>query len=164
MVNVLFVCTGNICRSPTADGVFAHLVEEEGLSDRIGTDSCGTIDFHAGEAPDPRSQETALQYGVDISHLRARQFQYEDFERFHYIMAMDDDHLHTVSLARPKDYEGRLELFCQYAPKRREKEVPDPYYGGVKGFEKVFKLVSDASEGLLDAIVREHFPDHDRAG
>ncbi len=164
MVNVLFVCMGNICRSPTAEGVFAHFVNEAGLVDRIGTDSAGTISEHTGEPPDERAQETALKHGIDIGHLRARQFRADDFDRFEYILAMDRENLHQLNLARPDEFEGRLQLFCDFAPKLKGKEVPDPYYGGAKNFEKVFRLVSLASEGLLDAILREHYPDHARGG
>ncbi|MDK1046207.1 MAG: low molecular weight protein-tyrosine-phosphatase [Anaerolineales bacterium] len=166
MVKVLFVCMGNICRSPMAEGVFAHFVSEAGLADLISTDSAGTIGDHMGQPPDERAQETALKYGVEIEHLRARQFRADDFDRFHYILAMDKVNLHQLNLARPDAFEGRLQLFCDFAPKLkgRGNEVPDPYFGGAKGFEKVFRLVSVASEGLLDAILREHYPDHARGG
>lgn len=160
MVRVLFVCMGNICRSPTAEGVFVHMVEDRGLDGLIGADSAGTIAEHTGEAPDPRAQETALRYGVDLSSIRARQFCFEDFETFQYILAMDEENLHQLRLALPADYAGTLGLFCDYAGGRKEKEVPDPYFGGGKGFEKVFKLVSEASQGLLENILLEHYPDH----
>jgi protein-tyrosine phosphatase len=162
-VSVLFVCTGNICRSPTAEGVFAHLVRERGFADRIDTDSAGTIDYHAGEAPDHRAQETALRYGVDIGDLRARQVSKEDYTRFHYILAMDREHLRLLRLGQPKGHDARVQLFCEYTVKRRESEVPDPYYGGPRDFEDVFALVRDASEGLLEAIVAEHFAEDARS-
>ncbi len=164
MVKVLFVCMGNICRSPTAEGVFAHFVTEAGLVELIGTDSAGTIAYHEGEPPDERAQETALNHGIDIAHLRARQFQADDFDRFQYILAMDGENLHQLRLARPDEYQGCLELFCDFAPSRKGKDVPDPYHGGPKGFENVFRLVSEASAGLLNAILREHYPDHARGG
>lgn len=164
MVKVLFVCMGNICRSPTAEGVFAHFVNEAGLVDLIGADSAGTIAEHTGEPPDERAQETALEHGIEIGHLRARQFRADDFDRFQYILAMDRENLHQLNLARPDEFEGRLQLFCDFAPKRKGKEVPDPYFGGPMGFEKVFELVTEVSEGLLDAILREHYPDHARGG
>ena len=164
MVNVLFVCMGNICRSPTAEGVFAHSVSETGLAELIGTDSAGTIANHTGEPPDERAQETALEHGIEIGHLRARQFRADDFGRFQYILAMDRENLHQLNLARPDEFQGRVQLFCDFASKRKGKDVPDPYFGGAEGFEKVFQLVSEAAEGLLDAIVREHYPDHARGG
>lgn len=161
-VNVLFVCMGNICRSPTAEGVFATLVERRGFSERIGVDSAGTIDYHAGEPPDPRAQEMAQHYGIDIGHMRARQFRFEDFERFDYILAMDRENLRHLNLAKPEGYAGHLGLFCDFAPHRKEDEVPDPYFGGSQGFRRVYDLISEASEGLLQAIVTEHFPEHAR--
>ena len=164
MVNVLFVCMGNICRSPTAEGVFAHSVNEAGLVDLIRTDSAGTIAYHAGEPPDERAQETALSHGIEIGHLRARQFCADDFDRFQYILAMDRENLHQLRLARPDAYQGRLQLFCDFAAKRKGKDVPDPYHGGPKGFENVFRLVSEASAGLLNVILREHYPDDARGG
>ena len=162
MVNVLFVCMGNICRSPTAEGVFAHCVREAGVTDLIGTDSAGTIDYHEGEAPDERAQMTAYKHGVRIGHLRARMFRPEDFERFEYILAMDRDNLNKLMLARPDDYPGQLQLFGDFSCENRGGEVPDPYNGGPRGFEKVFELVSEASEGLLEAILQEHYPDYAR--
>ena len=164
MIKVLFVCMGNICRSPMAEGVFARMVKEQELDHLIETDSAGTIDFHKGEAPDERAQKTALQRGVNIAHLRARQFRADDFDAFRYILAMDHENLRQLELARPDDFQGRLQLFCDYAPDGSEKEVPDPYFGGPKGFEQVFDLVSQASEGLLDLILREHYPAYARSG
>ena len=164
MVHVLFVCLGNICRSPTAEGVFAHAVNAAGLSDRIAADSAGTIAFHEGEPPDGRAQETALKHGVKIGHLRARQFRAKDFDRFDYVLAMDGGNLRHLNLARPKEFEGRVQLFLDFASKRKGEEVPDPYDGASEGFEKVFQLVSEASDGLLEAILREHYPDHARGG
>lgn len=161
-INVLFVCMGNICRSPTAEGVFTNLVRRGGFEGRIGVDSAGTIDYHAGEAPDPRAQEMALKHGIDLSRLRARQFSFDDFARFQYILAMDRENLRNLELAAPGDYQGRLQLLCDYAPHRKEREVPDPYFGGAGGFERVFRLIHAASEGLLQAIVAERFPEHAR--
>src|SRR5262245_2384174 len=139
-INVLFVCTGNICRSPTAEGVFAHLVRERGFVDRIATDSAGTIDEHAGEAPDSRTLRTALKYGVDLSHLRARLVRKEDYKKFHYLIAMDRDHLRLLKMGQPSDHRARIQLFCDFVPHRKEREVADPYYGGLKDFEHVFEL------------------------
>jgi len=161
-IDVLFVCMGNICRSPTAEGVFAKLVRDAGLVDRIRTDSAGTLDYHAGEPPDPRAQATAETYGIDISMLRARQVRAEDFVRFHYILAMDQDNLRHLKMATPRGHTGHVGLFCEFARRHDVLEVPDPYYGGGDGFRHVFELVHDASEGLLEWIVQEHFPAHAR--
>ncbi len=159
-INVLFVCTGNICRSPTAEGVFMHLVRERGLEGRIEADSAGTTDYHAGEPPDRRSQDAALRYGVDIGHLRARIFRREDYKRFHYILALDREHLRLIRRGEAPGHRARIALLCDFLPDRSVSEVPDPYYGGLSGFDSVFELVRDASAGLLDAIVAEHFTDH----
>ena len=152
MVNVLFVCMGNICRSPSAHGVFQDLVNREGLKDHFEIDSCGTLSFHTGDAPDPRSQRTALKRGFDISHLRARQFNAQDFTHFDYILGMDEDNMYELRAACPVAFQDKLQLFCTYATQHSEDEVPDPYYGGAHGFEHVFDLVLDASEGLLKHI------------
>ena len=152
MVKVLFVCMGNICRSPSAHGVFQDLVTREGLQDQFEVDSCGTLSFHTGDAPDPRSQKTANARGFDISHLRARQFNQHDFKHFDYILAMDNDNLRELLQACPEALQHKVELFCPYATTFSESEVPDPYYGGSQGFEHVFDLVLDASEGLLRHI------------
>lgn len=152
MVKVLFVCMGNICRSPSAHGVFQDLVNREGLKDRFEIDSCGTLDFHTGNSPDPRSQRTAKERGFDISHLRARQFNAQDFKYFDYVIAMDHDNLYELRQACPDALHDKLQLFCAYATLHSEEEVPDPYYGGPQGFEHVFDLILDASEGLLQHI------------
>jgi protein-tyrosine phosphatase len=159
-VHVLFVCTGNICRSPTAEGAFMHLVRERGFEGRIEADSAGTTDYHAGEPPDRRAQETALRYGVDIGHLRARIFRKEDYKRFHYILALDREHLRLIRMGETPRHQARIALLCDFLRDGRVSEVPDPYYGGLSGFDSVFQLVHDACEGLLDSIVAEHFADH----
>jgi protein-tyrosine phosphatase len=155
-VSVLFICMGNICRSPTAHGVFRALVEREGLSDSIVTDSAGTIAYHVGEPPDRRARETAVKRGIDLSDLRARKAISEDFECFDYLMAMDRDNYRDLMAICPPGYEDRLHLFMDFAPQRPEKEVPDPYYGGVAGFDRVFDMVEEASRGLLDHILQQH--------
>lgn len=147
---------GNICRSPTAHGVFRALVEREGLSDSIVTDSAGTIAYHVGEPPDRRARETAVKRGIDLSDLRARKAISEDFECFDYLMAMDRDNYRDLMAICPPGYEDRLHLFMDFAPQRPEKEVPDPYYGGVAGFDRVFDMVEEASRGLLDHILQQH--------
>ena len=156
MVNVLFVCMGNICRSPTAEGVFSRLVEEQGLIDKIGIDSAGTHAYHTGEAPDSRAQQSALKRGIDISHLRARKASAKDFERFDYVIAMDYDNLSHLESICPEEHNEKLVLFLEYGSQSDVKEVPDPYYGGPLGFERVLDLVEDASRGLLETILSRH--------
>lgn len=155
-VQVLFVCMGNICRSPTAEGVFRHIVEEEGLADKIGIDSAGTHAYHVGEKPDPRARETALQRGIDLSTLRARRVLAEDFATFDYILAMDEDNYAGLSSICPAGMEAKLHLFLSFAPGLRETEVPDPYYGGQHGFDRVFDMVAEASRGLLQDIQEKY--------
>jgi protein-tyrosine phosphatase len=150
--NVLFVCTGNICRSPTAEGVFLHLVRSRNLEGRIGTDSAGTGAWHVGEAPDPRSQETALARGIDISGQRARKVRTEDFRDFELILAMDSSHLHSLCAACPAAHADRLRLFMEFAPETGISDVPDPYYGTGDGFTRVFDMIEAASEGLMRHI------------
>ncbi len=151
-VKVLFVCMGNICRSPTAEGVFKGLVEEEGLSHLIETDSAGTHSYHIGAEPDSRAQEVALSRGYDLSTLRGRQFVSDDFKHFDYVLAMDVDNYNNMQAIKPGDATASLHLFLEFATTHNEKEVPDPYYGGAKGFERVFDMVEDASRGLLNRI------------
>lgn len=152
-VHVLFVCLGNICRSPSAEGVFRHIVRNAGLEDRIHIDSCGTGDWHVGNAPDDRARQKALQRGIDISGLRARQFRASDLERFDYVLVMDRQNLADVRDVWRQNGGTEPELFLSYGRSEHD-EVPDPYYGGDKGFETVLDLIEDASEGLLDAIRR----------
>lgn len=152
MVRVLFVCMGNICRSPTAQGVFRNLVEREGMSHLISTDSAGTIDYHRGKAPDRRARETATKRGLDISDLRARQALAEDFLEFDYVLAMDRDNYADLLEICPPGHEEKLHLFLDFAPQLGLREVPDPYYGGPAGFERVFDMVEAAAVGLLEKI------------
>jgi len=154
-VRVLFVCLGNICRSPTAHGVFQYLVEQAGLADEIAVDSCGTGGWHAGEAPDARATAEARARGYDLSPLRARQVTGDDFSHFDYILGMDHSNLRDLRELCPDDYQGHLGLFLQFAEMDVE-EVPDPYYGGAAGFGHVLNLVEAASHGLLEAIRRAH--------
>ncbi|MFK8048875.1 MAG: low molecular weight protein-tyrosine-phosphatase [Halioglobus sp.] len=155
-MKVLFVCLGNICRSPTAHGVFEHLVAQRGLGNRIEVDSCGTGDWHIGHAPDPRASAEASNRGYDLSHLRARQVVKEDFERFDYILAMDKQNLADLKAMQPQNYTGRLDLFMTFAADTDVKEVPDPYYGGDQGFAEVLDLIESASDGLLRDMGFEH--------
>jgi protein-tyrosine phosphatase len=154
-IKVLFVCMGNICRSPTAQGVFRHLVEQEGLSHLITTDSAGTIDYHVGKPPDRRARETALRRGLDLSDLRARQAKAADFAAFDYVVAMDRDNYTDLLRLCPEGLEAKLHLFMDFAPELEVQEVPDPYYGGPSGFERVFDMVEQASHGLLQRIREE---------
>ncbi len=150
--SVLFVCLGNICRSPTADGVFRQLVEQQSLADRILVDSCGTGSFHIGEKPDSRAIKAAAKRDYDLSTLRARQLKPEDFQAFDFILAMDRMNLGVLEAMKPADYHGHVSLFLDFSKQRTHKQVPDPYYEGDEGFELVLDLVEDASRGLLDTI------------
>ncbi|WP_372611770.1 low molecular weight protein-tyrosine-phosphatase [Halomonas sp.] len=151
-MRVLFVCLGNICRSPTAEGVFRRLLEERGLDDRVQVDSCGIGDWHLGKAPDDRARQAAERRGIDISALRARQLADTDFHRFDYLLAMDHDNLAVLRSRAPQDVVGHLGLFLGFAG-LDGRAVPDPYYGGDQGFEEVLDLVEIASRGLLDDIL-----------
>src|SRR5262245_34198855 len=153
-MGVLFVCTGNICRSPTAEAVFRKLVADAGLSDAIVADSAGTHGYHVGEPPDPRSQEMAAQRGYDLSTLRARKVERADFERFDLLVAMDSGHLAILSRLGEPSSAHKLKLMMSYASGFRETDVPDPYYGGAEDFELVLDMLEDAGRGLLDAIRR----------
>jgi protein-tyrosine phosphatase len=156
MVRVLFVCMGNICRSPTAEGVFTALVEREGLLDLISIDSAGTHAYHVGEPPDTRAQSAALQRGIDISAQRARRVTSEDFERFDYVLPMDLSNYRELEALRPGECRAVLRRFLDYAPDLPEEDVPDPYYGGPKGFARVLDLIEVAAEGLLAEIRQRH--------
>lgn len=145
-MKILFVCTGNICRSPTAAAVFAHLVERAGLADRITVESAGTHDYHVGSPPDLRAQEHARRRGYDLSHLRARQVRKRDFAEFDLVVAMDRGHLRILERNCPPEHRGKLRMFV---PGR---DVPDPYYGGPEGFDEVLDLVEGASLALLHEI------------
>ncbi len=155
-VKVLFVCMGNICRSPTAHGVFRHLVRESGLEHLVEIDSAGTHGYHVGAAPDDRAQETALARGVDIGDLRARRAEPDDFIYYDYILAMDQENYHSLSRICPRGMQRKLVLLMDYAPELRRREVPDPYYGGQQGFDQVFDMVEAAARGLLEDITRRH--------
>ena len=151
-IRVLFVCLGNICRSPTAHGVFAQKVSDAGLAGLVEVDSCGTGDWHVGNAPDRRATAEALRRGYDLSTQRARQVATADFERFDYILAMDRMNMRDLEALRPHDFSGHLGLFLGFAPAASEDEVPDPYYGGDDGFGHVLDLVELASDGLLQEV------------
>lgn len=150
-MNVLFVCLGNICRSPTAEGIFRHYVEQAGLSDKITIDSAGTADWHIGKSPDPRTVAAAAKRGYDLSALRGRQAQPEDFAKFDLILAMDKSNLINLQAIQPAESSAELAL---YLPRFgiSPDEVPDPYYGGKDGFELVLDMLEQASQTLLDEI------------
>ena len=150
MVKVLFVCLGNICRSPTAEGAFTHLVQQQGLSDRIEIDSAGTADFHVGIQPDGRAQSEAKSRGIDISHLRGRQAVMADFEHFDYVLAMDSANFRDLQSICPSGQDHKLKMFLDYAPNVGLRDVPDPYYEG--GFDSVYDMLEEAASGLLEEI------------
>jgi protein-tyrosine phosphatase len=149
--SVLFVCMGNICRSPTAEGVFRHLVEAGGLSDHIEIDSAGTHAYHINEPPDRRASAAAKRRGYTLTEIRARRVVDMDFERFDYIIAMDRDNVQRLIEQADVDHHDKIRLFLEFA-NAQEDEVPDPYYGGAAGFERVLDLVEDASRGLLEML------------
>jgi protein-tyrosine phosphatase len=151
-MKVLFVCLGNICRSPTAEGVFRHLLAQEAPELRVEIDSAGTAGYHIGHPPDLRSQRAAHARGIDLSGLRARQVAAEDFLRFDLILAMDRDNLEELEAMRPAESRARVQLFLEYAPELGRTEVPDPYYGDARGFEEVLNLSAAASRGLIAAL------------
>ncbi len=155
-IRVLMCCMGNICRSPTAQGVFLKLLENEGLTDRIEVDSAGTHAYHVQEPPDRRAQEAALRRNVNLSGQRARKAVSEDFLEFDYIIAMDESNYADLSAIAPEEHLQKLKMFLDYAPQLKIREVPDPYYGGQNGFEKVLDMVEVASKGLLDEIKINH--------
>jgi len=155
MVKVLFVCLGNICRSPTADGIFRKLIADAGLDNQVQVDSAGTAGWHIGRAPDARTVAAAKNRGYDLSVLRARQVSKADFAEFDYILAMDNANLSDLKQLKPVNYQGHLGLFLAFSEQSHYREVPDPYHGGSEGFELVLDLVEDAAQGLLNDI-RKH--------
>jgi protein-tyrosine phosphatase len=151
---VLFVCMGNICRSPAAEGAFAALVQQRGMADRFVIDSAGTIGYHAGELPDPRMRAAAQRRGLELSHL-ARKVTPQDLEDFDYVLAMDRDNLfHLHALDKRGRNQAKVRLFTEFLNNPPCVEVPDPYYGGEEGFERVLDLVESCSVGLLDTITK----------
>ncbi|KAJ0248269.1 Acid phosphatase [Hirschfeldia incana] len=162
--SVLFVCLGNICRSPAAEGVFRDIVKKRGLDSKFVIDSAGTIDYHEGNMADPRMRSAAKRRGVEITSL-SRPIKASDFREFDLILAMDEQNkedileAYNVWKARgnfPPDADKKVKLMCSYCKKHNDKVVPDPYYGGAQGFEKVLDLLEDACESLLDSITAEN--------
>ncbi len=154
-VKVLFVCMGNICRSPTAQGVFQSLVDAESLGDNILVDSAGLHSFHVGSPPDLRSQAAARGHGVELSHLSTRQFVSADFLKFDFLLAMDESNYSGMKRLQPENPSGRLSMMLEYSSRYDRIEIPDPYYGD-DGFELVYDMVADACAGLLKAIRQEN--------
>ncbi len=152
---ILFVCLGNICRSPTAEGVLRDLARQAVPALRVDIDSAGTAGYHIGAAPDPRSQGAALRRGIDISDLRARQVSRSDFTAFDLILAMDRDNLRDLEAKRPRNSTAKLGLFLEYAPQTGRLEIPDPYYGGDADFELVLDLCDAAAHGLIAALQQD---------
>ncbi len=152
-VKVLFVCLGNICRSPTAEGVFTHLVKQKGHEDLLEIDSAGTHAYHIGVSPDQRSQEAAKRRGVELGHLRGRKANSEDLDYYDYVIAMDHENYDNLQEISTESNRHKIKMFMSFATNADHDEVPDPYYGGEKGFERVLDLVENASKGLLERIL-----------
>jgi protein-tyrosine phosphatase len=156
MVKVLFVCLGNICRSPTADGIFRTLVANANLQEKVAVDSAGTGAWHIGKSPDSRTISAAHKRGYDLSILRARQVSAADFLEFDYVLAMDKSNLMDLQRLKPSTYKGHLGLFLAFGEQDQYREVPDPYYEDGDAFELVLDLVEDAARGLLADIRKHH--------
>ena len=152
---ILFVCMGNICRSPTADGVFRQKVADHGLNDLVRVDSAGTHNYHPGSPPDTRAQAAAAKRGYDLSSLRARQITAADYASFDLILVMDQDNLAVLQDDCPSEHQHKLRLLTEFCQVHKASVVPDPYYGGADGFEQVLDLVEDACEGLLAHVKRQ---------
>jgi protein-tyrosine phosphatase len=154
-MKILVVCTGNICRSPTAEAVLRELVHKAGLAERVTIDSAGTHGYHVGEPPDERSQKHALKRGYDLSALRASRVSVADFERYDWILAMDRGHYQLLKRSCPPKHHAKLKLFLSFAPELGIDEVPDPYYGGPDGFDQVLDLIEAAARRVVSELKRE---------
>lgn len=152
---VLFVCTGNICRSPTAEAIFRKLAADAGMAETVRADSAGTHAYHLGEPPDPRAQKAAAKRGYDLSALRARTIEDADFQRFDLILAMDEEHYAILTRIAGPAADHKLKLMMSYARRFKERDVPDPYYGGSQAFERVLDMLEDAAKGLLESLRRD---------
>ena len=151
-IKVLFICMGNICRSPSAEGVFRDLINNKQLQNAFSIDSAGTHAYHIDEAPDLRSQKAAKDRGIDLSQQRARKVIMGDFEDFDYLLAMDKENLSILQQSCPDAHQHKVGLFLDYAPHLKTNEVPDPYYGGKYGFETVLDLIEEASTGFFNSL------------
>lgn len=157
-VRVLMVCMGNICRSPTAEGVLRAKLQQAGLADSVLVDSAGTHGYHSDEAPDPRAVRQAAQRGYDIAGLRARPVAPEDFERYDWLLAMDEDNLAWLEKRAPAGHGARIELLMPYSLRHpQERAVPDPYYGAAAGFDQVLDLIEGACDGVVRRLQAEQF-------
>lgn len=152
VMRILFVCMGNICRSPTAEGLFRNVLSKRAPDLPIEMDSAGTHDYHVGEPPDARALAAASRRGIDISQLRARRVALEDFDRFDLILAMDEENLRELKARAHGTQHERIRLVMDYAPAAARRAVPDPYYGGDQGFEEVLDLLEEAAEGLIESL------------
>lgn len=162
MIKILFVCLGNICRSPTAEGVFRHKLNQAGILDgyleNIYIDSAGTGGYHIGEKPDPRSRQTALKYGVNLDGLRSRKITLQDFTDYDYILGMDQENVCNMTAICPADHQHKIKLLMDYATDCPGiTEIPDPYSGGIEGFDRVYDFIDRGSEGYL-AYLMTHYP------
>lgn len=151
-IRILFVCTGNICRSPTAEGVFSSLLEDTKNEDQFIIDSAGTHAYHIGEAPDLRAQKVAKDRDINLSQQRARKVVFGDFKDFDYILAMDSENRKILMQSCPDQFKNKIKYFLEYAPQLGTCQVPDPYYGGKYGFERVLDMIEDASVGFLESL------------
>ena len=153
-LSVLFVCTGNICRSPTAQGVFEHLLSEANLPDRVRVDSAGTDSYHVGDSPDKRAQATAKAHGIDLSTQQARRITPADCDTFDYVIVMDDGHRWTLNTRLGRQVDTKISKLLDYASDKtyHAADVPDPYYGGTGGFERVYAMIEDGCQGLLEDV------------
>ena len=154
-VNVLFVCMGNICRSPMAEGVFARDIHNAGFSAEVGMDSAGTHAYHVGKSPDERGCNAAEKRQVAIDGLRARRIEMKDFSRFDYILAMDRQNLDMLRYLCPPELRQNLHLFSEFSPQLKSREIPDPYLGEEKAFEEVLDMIELASLGLVETINKQ---------
>lgn len=156
LIRVMFVCMGNICRSPLAEGVFRHQAREAGVLDHFEIASSGTGAWHVGQKPDRRMNEVAEKNGVSMNGQYAQQFEFNDFEYYDHILTMDRDNLNNVlSLDKPRQYKDKVQLFREYDPYPENLEVPDPYYGGAQGFERVFDIVERTCRQFLSHLIKE---------
>ena len=149
---ILFVCTGNICRSPTADAVMQHALSARGIASQFTVDSVGTHSYHVGEAPDPRTIVTAAQHGINMQHLRARKLRQQDFHDYDILLAMDHGHLRNIQSLAPTNHTAEVALYLPYCGISSPEEIPDPYYGGQDGFDQVLDLCLRATDNLLARI------------
>ena len=152
MINILFVCMGNICRSPSAEGFFVNALQQSRYKELVSTDSAGTHSYHVGHAPDPRAVAAASNFDVDISELRARKVRVSDFENFDLIIAMDQSNYEDLRQIQPTDSRASLKMMMQFHPEAQPEDVPDPYYGGMDGFTYMCRLLDSATQGLLENV------------